>query len=157
MRTASTPWQHVRLVGEDVVASEPLLPRGHRIRPFDVAALIAAGRDQVAVRPRPRVAILPTGTELIEPGAPREPGRVVEFNSRMIAAFVQEWGGAPVRLPPVVDDPEILRQRLTQALEDEQYVAVGHWPEGVVDARDHILSRDDEDAGPETHELEHPA
>ena len=124
VRTASTPWQHVRLVGEDVVASEPLLPRGHRIRPFDVAALIAAGLDRVAVRPRPRVAILPTGTELIEPGAPREPGRVVEFNSRMIAAFVQEWGGAPVRLPPVVDDPEILQQRLTQALEDADLVCV---------------------------------
>ena len=124
VRTSSTPWQHVRLVGEDVVASEPLLPRGHRIRPFDVAALLAAGRQEVAVRPRPRVAILPTGTELIQPGDSLEPGRVVEFNSRMIAAFVDEWGGDPVRLPPVVDDPEKLRQRLLAALEEADVVCV---------------------------------
>ena len=124
VRTASTPWQHVRLVGEDVVASEPLLPRGHRIRPFDVAALIAAGCHEVAVRPQPRVAILPTGTELIEPGEALAPGRVIEFNSRMIAAFVEEWGGCPVRLPPVIDDPEILRQRLEDALPDADVVCV---------------------------------
>ena len=124
VRGSSTPWQHVRLVGEDVVASEPLLPRGHRIRPFDVAALLAAGRQHVAVRPRPRVAILPTGTELIQPGDPLQPGRVVEFNSRMIAAFVEDWGGCPVRLPPVVDDPEILHMRLLAALEDADVVCV---------------------------------
>ena len=70
VRAAAAPWQHVRLVGEDIVATEPLLPRGHRIRPFDIGALLAAGHVTVAVAARPRVAILPTGSELIEPGEP---------------------------------------------------------------------------------------
>ena len=63
IREAATPWQHVRLVGEDIVATEPLLPRGHRIRPFDIGALLAAGHTDVPVVPQPRVAIIPTGSE----------------------------------------------------------------------------------------------
>ncbi|MEW6269830.1 MAG: molybdopterin biosynthesis protein [Thermodesulfobacteriota bacterium] len=124
VRAAAPPWQHVRLVGEDVVAGEPLLPRGHRIRPWDVGALLAAGVEEVAVRPRPVVAILPTGDELIEPGEPRRPGRIVEFNSRMIAAFVEEWGGAAVRLPPVRDDLDAIRARVDRALDDADVVCV---------------------------------
>src|SRR5262249_34378492 len=81
------PWQHVRLVGEDVVAGEVLLPRGHRVGPYDVGALLAAGVERVAVRPRPLVAILPTGGELIEPGEVVRPGRVVEVNPRMVAGL----------------------------------------------------------------------
>ncbi|MFP6664538.1 MAG: molybdopterin biosynthesis protein [Deltaproteobacteria bacterium] len=124
VRAASTPWQHIRLVGEDVVASEPLLPRGHGIRPYDIAALLAAGVYEIAVQPRPRVAILPTGDELIEPGEDRQPGRIVEFNSRMIAAFVREWGGEPIRLAPVVDDPAVLRVRLAEAAREADVVCV---------------------------------
>lgn len=124
VRAASTPWQHVRLVGEDVVASEPLLPRGHSIRPYDIAALLAAGVYEVAVRRRPRVAILPTGDELIEPGEPRLPGRIVEFNSRMIAAFVREWGGEPIRLARAVDDPALLHARLKEAAQDADVICV---------------------------------
>ncbi len=102
----AAPWQHVRLVGEDIVATEPLLPRGHRIRPFDIGALLAAGHMHVTVRAAPTVAILPTGSELVEPGKPAPPGAVIEFNSRMVAAFVTEWGGAPRPLAAVPDDPE---------------------------------------------------
>jgi putative molybdopterin biosynthesis protein len=104
IRAAAAPWQHVRLVGEDVVATEALLPRSHRIRPYDIGALLAAGHRTVAVAPRPRVAIIPTGSELVEPGAAAKPGAITEFNSRVVAAFVTEWGGEPVRLPPVADD-----------------------------------------------------
>ena len=121
---AAPPWQHVRLVGEDVVAGDLILPRGREIRPHDVGALLAAGIVEVDVRPRPGVAILPTGDELIEPDEPRRPGRIVEFNSRMIASFVREWGGEPVRLAPVGDNLDAVRSRLTLALRDADVVCV---------------------------------
>jgi putative molybdopterin biosynthesis protein len=124
IREAAVPWQHVRLVGEDVVASEPVLPRGHRIRPADLGALLAAGVGRVAVAAPPRVAILPTGSELIEPGATAEAGRVIEFNSRMLAAYVLEWGGDPLRLPPVPDDLERMRPAIERAVAEHDMVVV---------------------------------
>jgi putative molybdopterin biosynthesis protein len=124
IRAASAPWQHVRLVGEDIVTSEPVLPRGHRIRPYDVGALLAVGVREVDVRRRPVVAILPTGDELIEPGDELAPGRVVEFNSRMIAAFVEEWGGAPLRLERVRDDLEMIHGAIRAALGRADVVCV---------------------------------
>ncbi|HWQ11896.1 MAG TPA: molybdopterin biosynthesis protein [Roseiflexaceae bacterium] len=63
------PWQHVRPLGEDIVATELVLPENHLIRPVDVGALAAAGLAEVTVRRRPRVAIIPTGTELVSLGA----------------------------------------------------------------------------------------
>jgi putative molybdopterin biosynthesis protein len=124
VRQAAVPWQHVRLVGEDLVATEPVLPRGHRIRPADLGALLAAGVERVTVAVRPRVAILPTGSELIEPGAGAEPGRVIEFNSRMLAAYVLEWGGDPRRLPPVPDDLERMRSAIERAIAEHDVVLV---------------------------------
>lgn len=120
----AAPWQHVRLVGEDVVASEIIAPRGHRLRPVDIGALLAAGVLEVPVRPRPVVALLPTGDELIEPGEDLRPGRIVEFNSRMIAAFVREWGGEPLRLPPSRDERSSLVTRLEEARERADVVCI---------------------------------
>ena len=111
------PWNHVRLVGEDVVASELLLPRCHRLRPYDLGALLAAGHTDVRVKARPRVGIIPTGDELIQPGEKALPGAVIEFNSTVLAAFVREWGGVPVKFPMVRDDAESLRQAIRHAAE----------------------------------------
>ncbi len=121
---AAAPWQHVRLVGEDIVATEPLLPRGHRIRPFDIGALLAAGHTTVAVAPRPRVAIIPTGSELIEPGDAPVPGAIIEFNSRMIGAFITEWGGSPQRLPPARDELNEIQAAVAAALGAHDIVVV---------------------------------
>jgi putative molybdopterin biosynthesis protein len=118
------PWQHVRLVGEDIVATEPLLPRGHRIRPFDIGALLAAGHTEVLVAAAPTVAIIPTGTELVEPGKAAPPGAVIEFNSRMIAAFVSEWGGAPRPLPSVPDDPRVMARAVRSAVKRHDVTTV---------------------------------
>ena len=124
IRQAAVPWQHVRLVGEDVVATEPILQRGHRLRPPDLGALLAAGVDSVAAAARPRVGILPTGSELIEPGAKAEPGRIIEFNSRMLTAYVDEWGGEPTRLTPVADDVGRIRAAIERALAEHDVVPV---------------------------------
>ena len=124
IRQAAAPWQHVRLVGEDIVATEPLLPRGHRIRPFDIGALLAAGHTTVPVTPRPRVAIIPTGSELVEPGTAAPAGAIIEFNSRVVAAFVEEWGGEPRRLPHVRDELELIKAAVQSAVPAHDIVAV---------------------------------
>lgn len=121
---AAAPWQHVRLVGEDVVATELLLARCHRLRPYDLGALLASGHVTVQVMARPRVAILPTGDELINPGDDARPGRIIEFNSSVLAALVTEWGGLPVKLPSVGDDPSRIKHALRQALETNHIVAI---------------------------------
>ena len=65
IRTSAYPWQHVRKVGEDIVATQLLFPQNHAIRPYDIGALISGGVFSVNVRKRPRVAIIPTGSELV--------------------------------------------------------------------------------------------
>src|SRR6202158_4361067 len=87
-------WQHVRPMGEDLVATELVLPENHRLSAVDLGALVAAGHAQVHARRRPTVAILPTGSELVESGAVQlKPGAIVDFNSVVLAGQVSEWGG----------------------------------------------------------------
>jgi putative molybdopterin biosynthesis protein len=124
IRSAAAPWQHVRLVGEDIVATEPLLPRGHCIRPFDIGALLAAGHVTIPVTSRPTVAIIPTGNELIEPGAATSPGAIIEFNSRVVAAFVSEWGGQPHRLSSACDDLDLITAAAQAAAREHDIVVV---------------------------------
>ena len=109
------PWNHVRLVGEDVVATELLLPRAHRLRPYDLGALLASGHTSIRVKAHPKVGIIPTGDELIQPGEEAKPGAVIDFNSTILAAFVREWGGVPVKYPKVRDDAGLLEQALRRA------------------------------------------
>lgn len=118
------PWHHVRLVGEDVVATELLLPRAHRLRPYDLGALLAAGHTEVRVKGLPKVGIIPTGDELIQPGEEAKPGAVIEFNSTVLAAFVREWGGAAVKYPKVKDDAELLGKALRRAAQECDAVAI---------------------------------
>jgi putative molybdopterin biosynthesis protein len=124
IRDAATPWQHVRLVGEDIVATEPLLPRGHKLRPYDIGALLAAGHVAIPVVAKPTVGIIPTGSELIEPGDPPQPGKIVEFNSRMTAAFVEEWEGEPHRLPRVIDELSKITKALKKAVRTHDIVVI---------------------------------
>ena len=121
---AAAPWQHVRLVGEDVVATELLLTRWHRLRPYDLGALLAAGHREVDVLERPRVAIIPTGDELLAPGDAFQPGRIVEFNSTVLSALINEAGGAARVLPSVGDDPDKLAAAVGAALRDHHMVAI---------------------------------
>lgn len=118
------PWQHVRALGEDIVATELVLPEGHILRPQDLGAIAACGHTQVAVRRKPRVAIIPTGTELVPPGADLKPGSIIEFNSLMLAGLVEEWGGSPTRWPIVPDDYDQVKAAVQAALADHDLVAV---------------------------------
>ena len=118
------PWQHVRPMGEDLVATELVLPANHALSAVDLGAIVAAGHTCVSVRRRPRVAILPTGSELVEPGAPMPPGAIVDFNSVVLAGQVREWGGEPARLPITPDDRALIRDRVVDALEKHDVVLV---------------------------------
>lgn len=110
----SKPWQHVRTVGEDIVATELVLPENHEIRAVDLGALLAAGVTEVMVRRRPKVVIIPTGDELISPGAAPETGDIIEFNSRIIGGFVRQWGGAPIFWDIIPDNPEALTEAVQE-------------------------------------------
>jgi putative molybdopterin biosynthesis protein len=121
---AVVPWQHVRPLGEDMVATELVLPENHRVRPVDLGALAACGQVQINARRRPRVAIIPTGNELVAPGSHLKPGDIVEFNSLMVGGSVQDWGGAAERLPIVADRPEELRAAIEAALATSDIVVV---------------------------------
>ncbi len=122
--SAVAPWQHVRPMGEDIVATELILPANHRLRPQDIGAIAGAGHTQALVRRRPRVAIQPTGTELVMPGTPLRPGDIIEYNSLVLAAMIQEWGGQPTRLPPLSDDYASIRQRVLEAAHTHDLVIV---------------------------------
>ena len=93
-----SPWNHVRSIGEDIVATELIVPENHRLRPQDLAAILAGGHTEVCVRVKPAVAIIPTGTELVSPGSLLKPGDIIEYNSAMLSGYIQEWGGNPVVL-----------------------------------------------------------
>ena len=121
---AAAPWQNVRLVGEDVVATELLLPRSHRLRPYDLGALLASGHTTVTVKSKPRVAIIPTGDELIGAGDEARPGRIIEFNSTVLSGLVTDAGGTPKTMPSVPDNPEKLRAALISAAKDHHLVAI---------------------------------
>ncbi len=122
------PWQHVRPLGEDIVATELVIPESHALRPVDLGAIAAAGHAYVTVHRRPRVAIIPTGTELVaaEVATSRSlvPGEIIEFNSLVLAGMVEEWGGTPLRMAPVPDRQELLRTAMREALTQADLVVV---------------------------------
>jgi putative molybdopterin biosynthesis protein len=121
---AVAPWQHVRAIGEDIVATELVVPEGRVLDPYDLGAIAASGNSHVEVRRRPRVGILPTGTELVPPSADLKPGDIIEFNSIMLGAQVQEWGGVATRYSITRDDYDTLKATISDALDNNDIVVV---------------------------------
>ncbi len=115
LRAAIHPWSNVRAMGEDMVATEMILPAGHQLRPVDLGAAAGSGHDQLVVRRKPRVAVIPTGSELVPPGTIPEPGQIIEYNSLVLAAQLEKWGAAPTRLPVVRDSLEEIRAAVSKA------------------------------------------
>ena len=118
----ATPWQHVRTVGEDIVATELIIPEGHEIRPIDQGAMLAAGVIEVEVICTPRATVIPTGSELIQPGSKVEPGQIIEFNSRVLAGYLSLWGAEVTVHPPVNDDQDQLSEAILTAAEEDDLV-----------------------------------
>ncbi len=121
IRSPAYPWQNVRKVGEDIVATQLLFPRNHRIRAYDLGALISAGVYTLRVWSRPKVAIIPTGSELVshhddEKVSSLKHGQIIDSNSFILAGLVEENGGIPIRYPIVPDDEREIRHALEKAI-----------------------------------------
>uniref|UniRef100_I2PXL0 Molybdopterin molybdenumtransferase n=1 Tax=Desulfovibrio sp. U5L TaxID=596152 RepID=I2PXL0_9BACT len=120
------PFTHVRRIGEDIVATEMILPRHRRISAYDVGALLSCGAYDVDVYEQVRLRVIPTGDEVMDftsrpaPG----PGQVVESNSMLLCALADEWGMACERVAPVRDDPDALAAALEEGLKSDAHVVV---------------------------------
>jgi len=120
LQRAARPWQHVRPVGEDMAAGEMILPRGWRLRPWDLGALLGAGIKEIWVKRPPLVGVIPTGGELVEATEerPLREGEIPEFDSTVIEGMVREVGARVLRHPIVRDDLEEIRGAMREVLEE---------------------------------------
>ncbi len=134
IRASLAPWNHVRPMGEDMVATELVLPANHKLRPVDLGALAGSGHATVDVYRQPRVAVIPTGSELVsvetvypEPvegvvSSNIQPGQIIEYNSMVLAAQVADWGGIPTRWPMVRDEFEEIETAVKEATKDHDLI-----------------------------------
>jgi putative molybdopterin biosynthesis protein len=143
-------WQHVRMIGEDVVEGDALLPTNYRIRVFDVGVLISAGITDVYVRKRPKLLIIPTGHELIdivvEPIESMTEGRLIDFNSYTLKALAEELGFEASKAEIVKHKSE-LRNLLDNACQEYDVIIINagssagteDFTEGVIEELGTIL------------------
>ncbi|GAA2551483.1 molybdopterin biosynthesis protein [Pseudonocardia hydrocarbonoxydans] len=124
LRAAVPPYQHVRSIGEDIGATELLLPQGHRLRPVDVAACAAAGAVELRVRRRPVVAVVPTGDEIVPVGTEPATGQILDTNSLMLAAQARELGCAARVHDIVADDPAAITAAVRAAAAEADLVVL---------------------------------
>ena len=128
IQASVAPWTSVRPMGEDMVATELVLPANHMLKPVDLGALAGCGHATVNVRRKPRVAIIPTGTELVTVEQVNrdgfKSGDIIEYNSLVLAAQVREWGGEPTRFPIVADDYERIKATVLEAAATHDLVLV---------------------------------
>ncbi len=120
----AAPGENVAQVGEDVQAGQVVLPGGARLRPAEIGGLMALGLIRVAVARRPRVGILSTGDEVIDPARSPQPGQVRDINSYSLSALVEEAGGQPLRYGILPDRREALESALRAALKECDLVVV---------------------------------
>lgn len=133
---------HVRRAGEDVRPGATLVPSGTRLTVRHVALLAAAGRERVKVLPAPRVAVLSTGSELVEPGRPAGFGQVVDANSTMLTAAALDAGARAVRVGIVDDDPQrLLRVLEGQLGQADLVITSGGVSAGAYDVVKEVLTR----------------
>ncbi|HEY7721666.1 MAG TPA: gephyrin-like molybdotransferase Glp [Pedococcus sp.] len=136
------PGQHVRAAGEDVREGQTILRSGTLLGPGQIALLAAAGVARVRVVPRPRVVVLSTGDELVEPG--REPGfgQIVDSNSVMLTAAVRSVGATPYRVGGVPDDARQLMETIeSQLVRADVIITTGGVSMGAFDTVKQVLSR----------------
>ena len=121
---SAVPWQNIRPLGEDIVENQLIVPSKHKIRPVDIGALIAGGINKLEVYKKPTVGIIPTGTEIVEPGTELNVGDIIDFNSSTFSAQVSEWGGIPTRYNIVKDDYELIKKAVLKANEENDVVLI---------------------------------
>lgn len=116
--------KNVRRIGEDIMRGDLVLPAGRLIGPAEIAACLAAGADRILVMARPKVSVIPTGTEIIDTAAELPPGKIRDLNSHMLEALLESWGATVYRGEVVSDDQDRLWQAINAALPISDMVIV---------------------------------
>ena len=132
--SAVYPWQNVRVVGEDIIIGDMILPGNHIIQAADIGALLAAGIAEIVVRQKLKVGIVPTGNEVRAVGQADRltPGEIIDSNSGMLAALIEETGAVPQIYPIVADDKELLRAAFLQAARENDLTLFFHHQERII-------------------------
>ncbi|MFO7820138.1 MAG: molybdopterin biosynthesis protein [Halanaerobacter sp.] len=124
IETGVTPWQNVRTVGESLVQGALILPAGHELQAYDIGLVLEGGVTEVEVYSKPQVEIIPTGTELIEPGTAPQPGDIIEYNSHVLGNLVEKWGAEALRSEIVADDYELIKEEVEQRVAERDLVVI---------------------------------
>jgi molybdopterin molybdotransferase len=133
---------HIRRAGEDVVAGERVLAAGSHLGAPQIGLLAAVGRARVRARPRPRVVVLSTGSELLEPEDELRPGAIRDANSYLLTSAVREAGGIGYRAGIVPDEPRVLRDALEDHLvRADVLITSGGVSVGAYDVVKNVLSQ----------------
>ena len=120
----SKPWQHIRCIGETVVATEMVVPSKYIIRELDLGAILASGNSKIEVYKKPRVAVIPTGNEMVEDTKDLQKGKLMESNSRVMSALVKLYGGEPNRYGICIDDETLLEETIKKAVKENDAVLI---------------------------------
>lgn len=140
------PWQHVRKVGEDIVATELLFPGNHQVSPYCIGALISGGVFSVSVIKPPRVLIIPTGEEVVDWQAGDftgpAPGQVLESNSYVLGNLVESYGGTYTKHPILPDDPDRIRQAVQNGISEghDMVLTIGGSSAGAKDLAKQVFA-----------------
>ena len=142
VRRAASPGQHVSYAGSDIARGEALLRAGSMIGSREIGILAACGIAQVPVARRPRVAVLSTGDELVQPGQPLRPAAIYDTNGTIVTAAIVENGGEARFLGAIPDDEPQLESAMRQALADhDMLVLSGGTSKGAGDVSHRVIAR----------------
>ena len=138
----------VRRRGDDITTGQAVLPAGTLLGPAQIGLLAAIGRDTVRVRPRPRVVVLSTGSELVQPGAEIGPGQISDSNSFALTAAARDAGAIAYRVGGVPDDARRLREVIEdQLIRADLIVTSGGVSVGAYDVVKEALEASPDSAG----------
>ena len=142
VRRAVLPGQFISFAGSDIARGETLLRRGTEIGAREIGMLAACGLDRIEVVRRPKVAVLSTGDELVEPGKPLRPAGVYDSNGAIVAAAVAEAGGEPIASGAFRDDAMVLGKAVREALDASDMVVLsGGTSKGAGDLSHRVVSQ----------------